>query len=57
MSPCVGKLFDNEYNDAPPEERVKYGSLNVVRDPSGVSVAAEVYGRSYLQVGPHCDLP
>lgn len=42
------RLFQNVYKDASPSERVKYGVLNAVNDPRGVSRVARVYGRDYL---------
>ena len=40
--------------DSSPQERVKYGSLNVVRDPCGIAVAAKQYGASYVQLRSSC---
>lgn len=40
-------LFQNEYHDAPNDERVKYGTINLLRDPRGHTGCAH-YGSSYL---------
>lgn len=29
-------LFNKIYDKAKPEERVKYGALNIMKDPSGI---------------------
>lgn len=41
------RMFNNIYDKATPNERVKYGVLNVVSDPYGIAVCAQ-YGDSYL---------
>ena len=40
-------LFENAYNDAKDAERCKYGVMNVVNDPNGIT-AAYSYGNSYM---------
>ena len=40
-------IFNNIYHNAKPNQRVKYGVLNVVGDPSGIK-ACSGYGDSYL---------
>ena len=43
------KIFGGHYDRATPAERVKYGVLNVVRDPCGIE-ACEQYGQSYFEL-------
>jgi hypothetical protein len=40
-------LFNTAYIDAPPEQRCKYGVLNVTNDPQGIRRCSS-YGTSYL---------
>jgi hypothetical protein len=42
-------IFNKIYHDSPPTERVKYGVLNIVGDPNGVSCCYS-YGDSFLQL-------
>eukprot|EP00760_Papus_ankaliazontas_P038914 PhM_4_TR9412/c0_g1_i1/m.79084 len=41
------RLFNRIYHDAAPFQRPKYGVLNIVRDPAGIS-SARFYGDSYF---------
>lgn len=41
------RLFDGAYEDAPPQERPVYGTVNLTNMPGGVGACAQ-YGRSYL---------
>ena len=41
------RMFNNIYDRASPQERVKYGVLNVVNDPNGIAACAQ-YGDAYL---------
>jgi hypothetical protein len=41
------RLFNNIYDGCKPFQRVKYGCLNIVKDPRGI-VAANHYGDSYF---------
>ena len=41
------RLFNNVYNKSNDHDRVKYGVLNIVNDPSGVKSCVG-YGDSYL---------
>jgi hypothetical protein len=42
-------LFGKHYAKAKPVERVKYGVLNFLKDPRGVTQALN-YGRSFLKL-------
>lgn len=42
------RLFKGIYKDSQPAERVKYGVLNAVNDPMGISSVAKQYGLDYL---------
>jgi hypothetical protein len=50
------RIFRGAYDGAAAAERVKYGSLNLVRDPCGIAVAAKQYGKSYVQLRSSCRL-
>lgn len=41
------RLFNQIYDKSKPFDRVKYGSLNVVNDPTGIRCCAQ-YGDSFL---------
>lgn len=42
------RLFPGIYETAEPRERVKYGVLNMVNDPCGISTVSKQYGKDYL---------
>lgn len=46
------RLFNGIYDAASPNERVKYGVLNIYADPEGVA-ACKQYGDSYLLLKHH----
>mmetsp|Transcript_22777 Transcript_22777/g.43783 ORF Transcript_22777/g.43783 Transcript_22777/m.43783 type:complete len:601 (-) Transcript_22777:36-1838(-) len=42
------RLFQGIYDKAEPRDRVKYGVLNMVNDPCGISSVSKQYGKDYL---------
>lgn len=46
------RIFQKLYDYAVPEDRVKYGALNVTGDPKGCT-AAHGYGNAFLVLKPH----